>query len=1779
MPSNLAPAVSPADYVIYDALGSLSHQVGRAEGDGWSANTQQDHAGYLSFGPYTTTVPAGTHTASFRLLVDNNSYDDAPVATLDVYSPLTGEELAERVIRRGEFASPFAYQDFGLAFGTDAGRMLEFRVFYDGNSYLRESQVAIAADQGLVNDPQSLSVRYQAESDLQHLVGRTDGDGWSANTQQDHAGYLSFGPYTTTVPAGTHTAFFRLLVDNNNYDDAGVATLDVYSPLTGEELAERVIRRGEFASPFAYQDFGLAFGTDAGRMLEFRIFYDGNSYLRQDFVQVTSPPVFGAVVSLGHQVGRAEGDGWSANTQQDHAGYLSFGPYTTAVPAGTHTASFRLLVDNNSYDDAPVATLDVYSPLTGEELAQRVIRRGEFASPFTYQDFDLAFGTDAGRMLEFRLFYNGNSYLRQDSVVVTKVTTLNPADFQQQIGWIDSVQPMPASGFVFDWTKYSGSSSGPHAEDAVFEITAFYQGKPGTDALSFPTLPPGAVDALPELRGRVDTRLAVLDTEITDLAGIFGSQQNTDAGVVTYGTLRGKLVEQATLQLLNLDLKKLQAGRDEEAERTQSARALGLYSLPPTPAPASDTAPLDQQLAAVRAQEEVVVSNLGSLAVAQQTEQDIASAAKFQTTSLEATVAAQEIQTAFDTTRTGLTALQTEEAGLQDQIDHPLDHLAWPPVSGVDFAVGRIAGTFGALSLPPDNKTIITGQSAAKLVEVRDAVSGAVDSSFTTADTLNSVIPTADGQMWTQERASYYQYVRLIDPKTGQKLWEWQSDTSLNGMAGSADGSLIAVSSYKTVTLIRRSGALVTRQDIVFTDNLQSDMHFSPDGNFLAVPMQSSLVLLNVNTGDMYQFAGFRDTVNATAWSDDGTMVAAGDRNGFVQIIDVPTKQKIGSFQMPTNNYVGSLAFSPNQALLVTGDQNVGLMFWDITHLDQIHEYARSTGEKDLYSFQKSNTGNTLLALNSSGIIAYAMPQAGRGAPISRATPPILDPVQPTPPPSPDHPSWTQSGKVNGTLGTVLSQPFTSITPDGQTFVIPDGGQVQLRSIATGQVTQTYNLGGNIFFAAFSSNGQKMILVDSVNPSTLKTMDVTTGAVSLIQSFPANIEGAAFNSGHNLVAVADQAGGSRVKVIDLTTDATEEIPGTENHSEAVAISESGQYVAVGLMDGGVVVYDRTTRQSHTLTGLHLKIKVLSWSHGSDALLAAADNNAHLALFAPSSSQALSVFSSPYDSDPTTGLQFSANNLLLIRGASANGLLTFDVSNPGSPTVSSEVPLLALNGAGPFVLSATGGTLFASAVDSGGRAFITGVTVPAYGRTPVSSSGTPPPAVPPPSVPPLNSAQQNELAAPTTIATFNATQQQYLLDSVTAYFSERVKENGDAGVPSFYLDTMESNPDLFGLNSASPYPDFYVQLVKGMQVKWPLQNPPQLDPYAGGSGSYIAPANPVPPPPISPVQIQQRQIAEQLLQSNLASPLPSSAAQWETIGLATAGLGIGGSELVNDNPSTSALLARAKIAGTISPEAQAAADAQTATGQRTLYNSAFSWYNPATSPLRTYFTVRSDTIVGRIMQGAADRLWQAQTPYAVWFESFSVQRLTDIPASKVVAERMAANSAQDFAQRLMNLLGTAQYGDLFFSPGGSQVSGLLIAHPDQATYTSGEVRIRFDATLDLKDFSRVDVYLWGKLVQQTGAAAYVRVPLRELQRVLQASRLNVVLTLRLHTRSGQEYSIQSDPFNFAPSSVNLGPDEFLHLSTNPDPDQAQLEDKVMTTLIEHFFFEKPSYVAS
>ncbi|MDP9421350.1 MAG: RHS repeat protein [Pseudomonadota bacterium] len=121
--------------------------------------------------------------------------------------------------------------------------------------------------------------------------------------------------------------------------------------------------------------------------------------------------------NLHHQIGYAEGSGWAATVQHPY-GAMVYGPYSSTTPAGQRVGTFRILVDNVNADNSSVVQVDVYDATAGQVVAQRIISRGEWAAPWTYQVFELPFdwSTRAGHLIELRVWYLGTSHVNVDKV-------------------------------------------------------------------------------------------------------------------------------------------------------------------------------------------------------------------------------------------------------------------------------------------------------------------------------------------------------------------------------------------------------------------------------------------------------------------------------------------------------------------------------------------------------------------------------------------------------------------------------------------------------------------------------------------------------------------------------------------------------------------------------------------------------------------------------------------------------------------------------------------------------------------------------------------------------------------------------------------------------------------------------------------------------------------------------------------------------------------------------------------------------------------------------------------------------------------------------------------------------------------------------------------------------------------------------------------------------------------------------------------------------------------
>lgn len=122
--------------------------------------------------------------------------------------------------------------------------------------------------------------------------------------------------------------------------------------------------------------------------------------------------------SLPHVIGYADAGGWAADVSIA-PGYLTYGPYTAAIPTGARVGTWRLLIDILNTDDSLIATLDVWDATAGQQLASRNVTRQQWAAGQAYQVFELPFTLDAsraGHAIELRTYYQNHAYLRVEKV-------------------------------------------------------------------------------------------------------------------------------------------------------------------------------------------------------------------------------------------------------------------------------------------------------------------------------------------------------------------------------------------------------------------------------------------------------------------------------------------------------------------------------------------------------------------------------------------------------------------------------------------------------------------------------------------------------------------------------------------------------------------------------------------------------------------------------------------------------------------------------------------------------------------------------------------------------------------------------------------------------------------------------------------------------------------------------------------------------------------------------------------------------------------------------------------------------------------------------------------------------------------------------------------------------------------------------------------------------------------------------------------------------------------
>ena len=268
------------------------HQVGHADGDGWSADPATAD-GLLTYGPYATNTPVGDNVAVWKLARGASTLPGSqPVVVLSVFDSTQWDTIASRTITLADWPVASRPEYFAVPFNLPAarkGHYLEFYTRYVPSTSVKLDRIGLALPTPTGAQAGATTTSWEAEgAAIGHIVGFAEGDGWAASTASG-AGFMTYGPYVGSLTAGEHTALWTLMIDNNDYDELPIVRLEVYDATLGDVITDRTLTRQAWALAMQHETFGVPFTLDASRAghpIEFRTHFQPRAYVRVDKVGV-----------------------------------------------------------------------------------------------------------------------------------------------------------------------------------------------------------------------------------------------------------------------------------------------------------------------------------------------------------------------------------------------------------------------------------------------------------------------------------------------------------------------------------------------------------------------------------------------------------------------------------------------------------------------------------------------------------------------------------------------------------------------------------------------------------------------------------------------------------------------------------------------------------------------------------------------------------------------------------------------------------------------------------------------------------------------------------------------------------------------------------------------------------------------------------------------------------------------------------------------------------------------------------------------------------------------------------------------------------------------------------------------------------------------------------------------------------------------------------------------------------------------------------------------------
>ena len=404
---------------------------------------------------------------------------------------------------------------------------------------------------------------------------------------------------------------------------------------------------------------------------------------------------------------------------------------------------------------------------------------------------------------------------------------------------------------------------------------------------------------------------------------------------------------------------------------------------------------------------------------------------------------------------------------------------------------------------------------------------------------------------------------------------------------------------------------------------------FSPDGQVLAVAGSLGIWLYDVATSRelaLLARPGHTAGASSISFSPDGSLLVSGDRDGNVIFWDISSRSQVATLQGHTSG-VSSVLFSPDGSLLVSGGWDGNVIVWDVSSRTQIVPLPHPS---EVFSMSFSPDGSLLASGVEDGVIVWD---------ISSQRPLAALP----------HTGW---------IGSV------SFSPDGSLLASGGGGVVIVWDVSsrTRVATLPYDGVGTVSFSPDGSllaSGERdpwggedgdVTIWDVSSRSQVATLPHTEWVWSVSFSPDGSLLASGVEDG---VIVWDVLSWTQLAILPHTDGV-----GTVSFSPDGSLLASGERDPWGGEDGDVTIWDVSGRSQVAILQGHTS-RVWSISFSPDGLLLASGGRAGDVILWDVSGRS-QVATLPHTSE-VFSVSFSPDGSLLASGVEDGDIIVWDVS--------------------------------------------------------------------------------------------------------------------------------------------------------------------------------------------------------------------------------------------------------------------------------------------------------------------------------------------------------------------------------------------------------------------------------------------------------------------------------------------------------------------------------------